>query len=84
MSSVATNTTDLTRADEERDILRRLRTGERVDHYETVRVTRAGERIDVSLTISPVRDLAGRIVGCSKIARDTRHDDSRGRASLSG
>ena len=56
--------------DEERDILRRLRAGERVDHYETVRVTKAGEHIDVSLTISPLRDPAGRIIGCSKIARD--------------
>jgi PAS domain S-box-containing protein len=55
---------------EEHDILRRLRAGERVDHYETVRVTKAGERLDVSLTISPVRDPAGRIIGCSKIARD--------------
>ena len=42
--------------DEEQDILRRLRAGERVDHYETVRVTKAGEHIDVSLTISPLRD----------------------------
>jgi PAS domain S-box-containing protein len=55
---------------EEHEILRRLRAGERVVHYETVRVTKAGERIDVSLTISPLRDHAGRIVGCSKIARD--------------
>jgi PAS domain S-box-containing protein len=56
--------------DEEHDILRRLRAGERVDHYETVRVTKAGERIDVSLTISPLRDRTGRIIGSSKIARD--------------
>lgn len=56
--------------DEEHEILRRLRAGERVDHYETVRVTKTGERIDVSLTISPLRDPAGRIIGCSKIARD--------------
>ena len=56
--------------DEEHDILRRLRAGERVDHYETARVTKAGERIDVSLTISPLRDAAGGIVGYSKIARD--------------
>ena len=56
--------------EEERDIQRRLRAGERIDHYETVRVTKAGERIDVSLTISPLRDPAGRIIGCSKIARD--------------
>src|SRR6187455_3635392 len=56
--------------DEEHNILRRLRAGERVDHYETARVTKAGERIDVSLTISPLRDRTGRIIGCSKIARD--------------
>jgi PAS domain S-box-containing protein len=56
--------------DEERGILRRLRAGERVDHYETARVTKAGERIDVSLTISPLRDPTGRIIGCAKIARD--------------
>ena len=56
--------------DEEHGLLRRLRAGERVEHYETVRLTKAGERIDVSLTISPLRDPAGRIVGCSKIARD--------------
>ena len=56
--------------EEERDILSRLRAGERIEHYETVRVTKAGERIDVSLTISPLRDPAGRIVGCSKIARN--------------
>jgi PAS domain S-box-containing protein len=56
--------------EEERDIQRRLRAGERINHYETVRLTKAGERIDVSLTISPLRDPAGRIIGCSKIARD--------------
>jgi len=56
--------------DEEREIQRCLRAGERVNHYETVRVTKAGERIDVALTISPLRDATGRIVGCSKIVRD--------------
>jgi PAS domain S-box-containing protein len=56
--------------EEEYEILRRLRAGERIDHYETVRVTRAGACIDVSLTISPLRDPAGKIIGCSKIARD--------------
>ena len=56
--------------DEENDLLRRLRAGERIERCETVRVTKAGRRIDVSLTISPLRDPAGRIVGCSKIARD--------------
>jgi PAS domain S-box-containing protein len=57
-------------SEEEHDILRRLRAGERVAHYETVRVSKAGERINVSLTISPLRDAAGSIVGYSKIARD--------------
>ena len=56
--------------DEEREIQRRLRAGQRIQHYETVRVTKAGVRIDVSLSISPLRDAAGRIVGCSKISRD--------------
>ena len=56
--------------EEEHEILSRLRAGERIDHYETVRVTKAGQCIDVSLTISPLRDAAGRIIGCSKIARD--------------
>ena len=56
--------------DEEHDIQRRLRAGERIEHCETVRVTKAGGRLNVSLTISPLRDAAGRVVGCSKIARD--------------
>ena len=56
--------------EEEYQILSRLRAGERIDHYETVRVTKAGQYVDVSLTISPLRDAAGRIIGCSKIGRD--------------
>ena len=56
--------------DEERGLVSRLRAGERIERYETIRLTKSGERIDVSLTISPLRDPAGRIVGCSKIARD--------------
>jgi PAS domain S-box-containing protein len=55
---------------EERSILERLARGERIDHFETVRVTKDGRHIDVSLTISPVRDHAGRVVGASKVARD--------------
>src|SRR5688572_73052 len=58
------------RLDEEPRILARLRAGERVDHFETVRQTKDGRLIDVSVTISPVRDSTGRIVGASKIARD--------------
>ncbi|MGC2331082.1 MAG: PAS domain S-box protein [Candidatus Acidiferrales bacterium] len=55
---------------EEREILERLRRGERLDHFETVRLRKDGGRVNVSLTISPVRDNQGRIVGASKIARD--------------
>ncbi len=51
-------------------IIETLRSGKRVDHYETVRVRKDGERVQVALTISPVRDSQGRIVGASKIARD--------------
>lgn len=56
--------------DEERYLLRRLRAGEHVEHYETVRVTKGGQRVVVSLTLSPVTDSAGKIIGFSKIARD--------------
>ena len=60
--------------EEEAMILNRLRSGQRIDHFETVRVAKSGKRITVSLTISPVRDSAGIIVGASKIARDiTEH-----------
>ncbi|HXW49039.1 MAG TPA: PAS domain S-box protein [Xanthobacteraceae bacterium] len=56
--------------DEERQILRQIRRGERIEHYETVRRCKDGRLIDVSLTISPMRDQHGKIVGASKIARD--------------
>jgi PAS domain S-box-containing protein len=56
--------------DEEPAILQRLRRGERIDHYETVRVRKDGTLLDVSLTVSPVKDLNGTIIGASKIARD--------------
>ncbi len=55
---------------EEHEILGRLRRGERVEHFETVRVAKGGRRIDTSLTVSPVRDAEGRVVGASKVARD--------------
>src|SRR5690606_783091 len=58
------------RPDEEIGILARLRRGERVDHFETERITRQGRRIFVSVTSSPIRDEQGRIVGASKVARD--------------
>jgi PAS domain S-box-containing protein len=56
--------------DEEIMIMQRLKRGERVDHFETVRMRKDGTTLDVSLTISPVRDGAGRVVGASKVARD--------------
>jgi PAS domain S-box-containing protein len=58
------------RQDEETNILARLRRGERVDHFETVRRRKDGKLLDVSLTISPVRDAQGKIIGASKVARD--------------
>jgi PAS domain S-box-containing protein len=58
------------RQNEERDILTRIRRGERIDHFETVRRRKHGNLIVVSLTVSPVKNAAGRIVGASKIARD--------------
>jgi len=58
------------RQDEEPRILERLRRGERIDHYETVRRRKDGSLVDISLTVSPVRNARGEITGASKIARD--------------
>ena len=58
------------RQDEEPAILARIRRGERVDHYETIRQRKDGSLINISLTVSPVRDATGNVVGASKIARD--------------
>ncbi len=55
---------------EEDEVLARVCKGESIDHFDTVRVRKSGERIDVSLTVSPVKDARGRIIGASKIARD--------------
>jgi PAS domain S-box-containing protein len=55
---------------EEREILARLQRGERIEHYETVRVAKDGRRVDVSLTVSPLRDRSGKVVGASKVGRD--------------
>jgi PAS domain S-box-containing protein len=58
------------RQSEEREILTRIRRGERIDHYETVRQRKNGNLIIVSLTVSPVKNAYGKIIGASKIARD--------------
>ena len=58
------------RQQEEDDILAKIRRGERIDHFETVRLTKNGRPVDISLTVSPVRDSAGTIIGVSKVARD--------------
>jgi PAS domain S-box-containing protein len=58
------------RLGEEQEVLRRMRIGEALDHYETVRVRKDGTPIDISLTVSPIRNASGTIVGASKIARD--------------
>ena len=56
--------------DEEDAIIDRIKRGQRVEHYETVRQRKHGSRIEVSLTVSPIKDSQGKIVGASKIARD--------------
>jgi PAS domain S-box-containing protein len=58
------------RLDEEPAILGKIHRGERIEHFETVRQRKNGSRIDISLTISPIRNARGKIVGASKIARD--------------
>jgi PAS domain S-box-containing protein len=55
---------------EEKSILAKIRAGERIEHFETVRITKDGRRLSVSLSISPVRDESGTIIGASKILRD--------------
>src|SRR6266496_3150230 len=55
---------------EENEILRRVGSGERVDHFETVRMRKDGTTFDVSVTVSPLRDSAGTVIGASKVARD--------------
>jgi PAS domain S-box-containing protein len=60
----------LDRIDEEPQIIERIRRGERIDHYDSVRRRKDGSLLDISLTISPLKDADGRIIGASKIARD--------------
>ena len=56
--------------EEEERIIAQLASGERIEHYETVRIAKDGRRVDISLTVSPVRDSTGQVVGASKVARD--------------
>jgi PAS domain S-box-containing protein len=58
---------------EEKTIIDRLRSGHRIEHFETRRITKSGEMLDVSLTISPIRDAQGKVIGASKILRDISH-----------
>jgi PAS domain S-box-containing protein len=58
------------RRDEEPKILQRIRSGERIDHYETIRRRKDGSLVEISLTVSPVKNAEGEIIGASKIARD--------------
>jgi PAS domain S-box-containing protein len=67
--------------DEELNILERVRHGERVDHFDTVRVTKAGQRIPISLTVSAIRNSHGVIVGASKVAREVS-ERKRGEQAL--
>ena len=62
---------------EEFGIIQRLKNGERIEHYETVRLTKDGRTINVSLSVSPVKDGSGKVVGASKIARDITEDKRR-------
>jgi len=72
------------RRDEEPGILERIRRGERIEHYETVRMCKDGSLVDISLTVSPLKNADGKIVGASKIARDIseRKRDERRRKLL--
>jgi PAS domain S-box-containing protein/diguanylate cyclase (GGDEF)-like protein len=67
------------RQDEERQILEKMRRGERVEHFETVRKSKDQRLIDVSVTVSPIRDTSGKVVGASKIARDITQVKARER-----
>jgi PAS domain S-box-containing protein len=67
------------RQDEEPRILAKIKAGERVDHFETVRRRKDGSLVDISLTISPIRDRMGRVIGASKIARDITERKLAGR-----
>ena len=63
----------MTRIDEEPELIGSIRRGDRVDHFETVRLHKDGSELDISLTLSPIRNAQGEIIGASKIARDITH-----------
>ncbi len=69
------------REDEEFVIIGKVKTGLRIDHFETQRLTKSGELIDLSITVSPIKAPDGRIIGASKIARDIRETKAAQRAS---
>ena len=58
------------RQEEEREILSRIRGGERFDHFETIRLAKDGRQLNVSITVSPIKDSMGHVIGASKVARD--------------
>jgi two-component system CheB/CheR fusion protein len=68
--------------EEEARILQKLRRGERVEHYQTRRLTKSGRLVDISLTSSPIRDAQGFVTGASKIARDITAQTAAARASM--
>lgn len=59
---------------EEQEILSKLRQGNRIDHYETIRLAKDGSRVSISLTVSPIKDESGQVIGASQIARDLREN----------
>jgi PAS domain S-box-containing protein len=67
---------------EEEDVLSRLRRGERINHFETIRQTKDGRRVPMSLSVSPIRDDQGRIIGAAKVARDISDRVERERVEL--
>jgi PAS domain S-box-containing protein len=71
----------LDRYNEEPAILARIRRGERIDHYETVRRRKDGSLIDISITVSPIKSDQGEVIGASKIARDSQSESGTTRAS---
>jgi PAS domain S-box-containing protein len=66
---------------EEPSIIDRLKKGQRIEHYETVRLGKDGRRIDISLTVSPVKDANGKVIAASKIARDVTEERKRQQAA---